>query len=382
MDLRDLPRSLAEADDAPPAAVDPYQLAAQLGAEVADLLTTALERVDEVVAGRVGRAGLHMVHDAIARARRIGIAGQQLGLLADPDAERSRERVDVAALVGQTLRQRAREIDGRGLEVRQVIAPASVMGDAALAATLLQAATDWALQHAASRIDLTLEVQGWPPAARLACAFAHCPPDEADTFDPARLDTVSWRLVEQAALAFGARIGRRDRAGRTLLSIEFENAIESRLGTWTGGLLRLDEPAAEAAPPPDEVPRVLADRHVLALASQRELRGAIREALRPLGPAVDFVDTFDEVASFCANAVPHVVVYERMLGGPRMERLRASLRAAVPDLVFVEIADDCRGFETLAGGGCPFVRVARDAVGGSLADALTFELTRLDPQGR
>lgn len=381
MDLRDLPRSLTEAAEPPVAAADPYQLAAQLGAEVAGLLTEALEQVDGLAAGRVERAGLYALRERIARARRIGIAGQQLGRLDNPAAPRSHRRVDLAVMLGQALRQRAREIDGSGLEVRQVVTSATVTGDEALGFTLLQAIIDWALEHAASRVDLTLEVQGWPSMARLACAFAHCPPDEAEGFDVSRLDTVSWRLVERAAAVFGARIARRDRAGRSLLSIEFVDAIEPRVATMGGTLLRLDAADAEPAPPPPEAPRLLADRHVLVLAGRHDLRGVIGEALRPLGPEIEFVDCFEKVAAFCTNAVPHVVVYEHELGGPRMARLRTQLRAAVPDLIFVEIADEGRGFETLAGCGCPYVRVARDAVAGSLAAALGFELTRLDPHG-
>jgi hypothetical protein len=79
--------------------------------------------------------------------------------------------------------------------------------------------------------------------------------------------------------------------------------------------------------------------------------------------------------------VPHAIVYERGLGGERFERLRREMLAAVPNVAFVEIADEGRGFETVQAGGRPQVRVARDAVLGSLAAALSYELTRLAGHG-
>ena len=152
MDLRDLPaapppgRRVAEP-------LDPQALVAQLGSEVATHLSSALERVTTLTAtGKIDRAGLRALREEIDRARRAGIMGQQVVRLGNGRVQLANERLDLTSLLREALRQRGREIDARGIEVRQVFAAAEVMSDTTLLFSLLQTTLDWSFEHAVSLI--------------------------------------------------------------------------------------------------------------------------------------------------------------------------------------------------------------------------------------
>lgn len=377
MDLSDLTRVPVPAAGGPAlAGAATYELAAQIGAEVAGVLTQALERVNALAAtGRIDQAGLRALRDNVDLARRIGIMGQQIGRLAGGRMQLARERLGLANLLRETLRLRGREIEARGLEIRQVLAPAEVMSDATLLFSLLQAVLDWSFEHAVARIDLTVQMRSWPACARLTCRLRHRPIDEVDADLPgaepeARLDTMSWRLLQQTALALGLHIERQDAPGDTTLTVDFPDTPAAHI----------DGPGG---PPPADTAfdaahsMTLAGRHVLVVAARREMRTLVRDALRPLGMTVDYVSSADEAAEFCRTTVPHAVVYDAALAGARLERLRQDALATAPKPAFVELATDGQGFEMLNAGGRPFARVGHDDIAVSLPAALGHELTRL-----
>jgi hypothetical protein len=379
MDLTDLPRSPAPVDRLSPAVtIDPHALVAQLGSEVASALSYALERVNALAAtGKIDRPGLRALREEIELARRVGIMGQQVSRLSSGRVKIARERLSLTELLREALLQRGREIDARGIELRQLFAPAEVMSDATLLFSLLQAMLDWTFEHAVSRIDLSIEVRNWPSRARLTSQFAHRPPDLEDRAPApldgesvSTLDTMSWRLLDQTASVLGIRVERKDTRGRTTLALEFPETLAPSVEGWQGA--GFEDSASLAL---NSMP--LAGRHVLAIASRRELRNVVRESLRPLGLMLDFVTSVEEAAAFCRGALPHAVVYEAALGGERFERLRSDALAAVPHIAFVEVAEDGKGFETVHRGGHQFARVGRNAVPTALGAALSHELARL-----
>lgn len=367
MDLSDIPCAPQPAGTS--GLRDPHALVGQLGAEVAGVLSGALERVVALAAsGRIDRTGLAALREEIETARRAGIAAQQLARLAAGGVTITRERVDLAALLHEALRQRAREIESRGLELRQVVAPARVLGDATLLFSLLQTLLDWSFEHTVSRIDLTLALREWPQQARLACSFAHRPPDELDAAalpearPQAALDSMTWRLLEQTAAVLGLPLARHDTAGRCELRIDFPDTLAPRLDLLEEGT---------AAGGPD-----LAGCHVVVLATRRETRNLVRQALRPLDLRLDFVESVEELGALCAEALPQAVLHEAALAGDRFERLRATLLARQPAPGFVRIAEDGRGFAVVQVGGRPCASVARDDLLEALPEALRFELAR------
>jgi CheY-like chemotaxis protein len=382
MNLRDLPGAPSAGRRAAEP-LDPQALVAQLGSEVAATLSTALERVTTLAAtGKIDRAGLRALRDEIDRARRAGIMGQQVVRLSSGRVQLANERADLTGLLSEALRQRGREIDARGIEVRQTFAPAEVMSDTTLLFSLLQTVLDWSFEHAVSRIDLGVSVQAWPSHACLTVGYQHQQPDEvvvpakaAAPAEEARLNTMSWRLVQQTAGVLGLVLERKDTPGRTAVKIEFPNTLAPRLAS-------VMQPPAPAATEEREShahnSQPLAGRHVMVVAARREVRNVVRSALRPMGLMVDFVTSVEEAQQLVADGLPHAVVYEASLADGRFERLRAEMLAEVPTLVFVRIAEQGKAFEVLNQGGRQFASVGRDAIMVALPEALTFELSRAE----
>ena len=357
--------------------LDATALVAQLGGEVAATLSSALERVVSFSAtGRMDRASLRLLREEIDLARRAGIMGQQLVRLGSGQMQLAPERLDLAALLRDALLQRGREVEARGIQVRQVFAPAEVRCDATLLFSLLQTVLDWSFEHAVSRIDMSLEVKNWPALARLGSTFSHRPADEADAVvgafagqEEAALNTMSWRLLEHTAAALGLTLERRDTPGRTEMTLVFPETLPPSVG---GFHLSMDD--QPPAPPRSEFP--LAGRHVIVLAARREVRNTVREALRQMGLVVDFVTSVQQAQELVREAMPHALIYEASLAGEAFERLRMELLAEAPKLAFICIAEEGRAFEVLNVGGRQVASVGRDAVVESLPSALLFELTR------
>ncbi|MBA4177545.1 MAG: hypothetical protein C0505_13470 [Leptothrix sp. (in: Bacteria)] len=377
MDLSGFGRPISLAGRSNVEPLDPQALIAQLGSEVATTLSAALDRVAALQAtGQVDGETLRLLHEEIELARRAGIMGQQVVRLSSGRLPLANERLDLTALLHEALRQRGREIEQRGIEVQQVLAAALVKSDATLLFSLLQTALDWAFEHTVSRIDMTLDVKPWPAHARLSVAFAHQRPDEvavADTpaapqEEPA-LNTMSWRLLQQTATVLGLRMQRSDTPGKTALEFEFPATLSPRVEP--AGTTDFEESITPVLPP-----QPLAGRHVLVLAGRREVRNVVREALRPMGLMVDFVSAVEEVQQQCAEALPHVVIYEASLGGQRFDRLRDELLARAPRLAFIQIAEQGRAMQVMNVGGHQLTSVGRDALIESLPEALIFELTR------
>ena len=157
MDLTDVARPLRQSGRQVIEPLDPQALITQPGSEVATLLSSALERVAVLnTTGRIDRDNLAALHAEIDLARRAGIMGLQVVRLSQGEVPLSHERLDLAALLREARRQRSREIDTQGIEVRQEFTGALVMSDATLLFSLLQTMLDWAFEHAVSRIDIKL----------------------------------------------------------------------------------------------------------------------------------------------------------------------------------------------------------------------------------
>lgn len=340
-------------------------LVAQLGTEVAATLSSALERVQSLAStGRIDRAGLRALRDEIDRARRLGMMGQQVSRFAAGRVAMSPEPLDLTALLRETLLQRAREIERRGLQVRESFRPAVVIADSTLLFALLQSVLDWAFEHARSPIELKIERRSWPAQARLACQFVWLPADQVPTAPPPKLDTMTWHALSQTARTLGLPLQRDDGDGRTQLAIDFPRTVAEALERS----LPLGGQGVHAVP--------LAGAHVLVVAAKREVRQAVRDTLLPRGVTLDFVTSVDEARDFCRGTTPHAVVHEAALGGEQFERLRAELLGEAPHTGFVQVTEDARAFELRAAGVYQAPSVGRDAIAGSLVPALLYALAR------
>ncbi len=377
MDMSDLAQTPSHLAGAPAEAPEARLLVAQLGSEVAAILSSALERVVGLTAtGRIDKTGLRALRDEIDLARRIGIMGQQVARLANGHVLLAHEPLDLTGLLREALLQRSREIEARGIEVQQILTPAEVLSDATLLFSLLQTVLDWSFEHAVSRIDFRLDMTSWPVHARMAVSFLHQPADVVEEspapvapFELTALNTMSWRLLQQTAAVLGLQLERHDTAGRAHLQLQFPDTLAPRVAG-----LAAAEPEAEPSFTHNSQP--LAGRHVLMLAARREVRNVVRDALRPMGLMLDFVGSVEEAQLLCSDGLPHALIYDSTLAGDRFEKMRREMQDEVPNIAFIRLTEHGKAFEVLNVGGRQFASVGRDAILESLPAALIFELSR------
>lgn len=340
----------------------------QVGREVAGPLTAALECINAMAAsGQLERETLPKLREDIERARRAGKVGQQLARFAAGRIKARPEPCSLTALLHDTLLQRQRGLQARGINFRPSFDNAELHADPSLLYTLLNALLDWCVEHARSAIDLRLQLQGWPTQARLTLRFVHT---LAGDLPPAglalRLDTLDWQLARQCALALGLAMERTEEGIETQATVVFPN-------TLLPGLADTDDTADATHTSPNSQP--LAGLHVLAIAARREVRQELRQALQHMGLVLDFVPSLAEAQEFCRGGLPHAVVYEGVLGGQRFTAFRESLQRELPQLVFVEVSEEGRQVE-MAQPGRPVARLGRPALAQALPGVLVFELTR------
>ena len=351
-----------------------HDLVAQIGAEIAAPLTAALELINALTStGKIDRAGLRALRDAVEAARQAGMIGQQLTRFASGRVRQSHERMQLADVLNGVIAHRTRETTARGLVLKPELKPAEVIVDASLLFGLLNSTVDWALANAHSQIDFAIEIKRWPAHACLTCRFAHRPVDElvdgAAATAPRGLDSLTWRLLQQTAWTMGLIVQRRDQAHLTTLSIEFPRTA----GNAVEGVSALELNAGFA---PSGNSQPLAGSHVLVIASRREMRVLIRDALLNMSLIIDFVNSVDEAAAFCREGLPHAVIIESSQAGEPFTQFRAEIANEVPDFVFIEIVEEGTVFEMSGFSGSSMARVGREVLASSLPSALMFELSK------
>jgi hypothetical protein len=358
-----------------------WQLACQIGVEVAAPLTQALERALELQAtGRIDRPGLHALVSQIEQARRASMVGQQVARLAQGGTQQQHETLNLTQSLRDVLAQRQGDLDSRGVIVKQVLKPAEVVVDATLLSALIHTLFDWALRHACSTIDIELDTKAWPPHARLVCRFDHLPPDQVTLPTGGRasaavshplqaLDSLPWQLLVQIARTMQLPLERQHIGGGTTLSLEFPNTTNESLE----GASSFDVSSGFALA---NESRSLAGSHVLVMALRRDVRNQIRQAVAHMGLTLDFVTTSDAAREFCHQGLPNAVIYESAIHDAAFDSLRSDIRLQCPELAWIEIADRSEAFEISSFGGMSMARVGCDAIGSSLPSALMFELAK------
>jgi hypothetical protein len=122
--------------------------------------------------------------------------------------------------------------------------------------------------------------------------------------------------------------------------------------------------------------RPLAGSHVLIVASRRDMRVRVRDAIRHMGLVIDLVSSIEEAADFCRDDLPHAIIVEGILNGERLRQLRAEITAEIPEFPFIEIIEEGASYAMSGFGGAPMGRVGRDAIDSALPSVLMYELSR------
>jgi hypothetical protein len=353
------------------------ELLSQVGAEISGPLTMAIERVTALATtGKIDRQSLRALREELDQARRAGMLGQQLARFASRRLRQHPERLQLTQMLRDVLLQRSRETQARGVQLRQVLQPVEVVADASLLFALLNTVLDWALAGARSHIEFRIDLKPWPQHGRLSCRFVHRPLDELDDGAPAtavsaaRLDSLTWRLLQQISSSMGLRVERHDDATTAALFIEFPQTVTEQAPQAVSAV-ELDQGFAASTNS-----KPLAGSHVLVLAARRDVRSLVREAIRHMGLIVDYVGSVEEAVEFCADGLPHAIVFESALRGERFEALRQEILSEVPEFAFIELTEEGKDLEVSGFSASGMARVGRDAIMSSLPSALLFELSR------
>jgi hypothetical protein len=351
-----------------------HELVSQLGMEIAEPLTAALERIHLLTStGQIDRAGLRALRDEVERARQAGMIGQQLTRFASGRVRQSHEVLQLEEVLKGVLTLRSRETQARGIALNPQLKSARVIVDGPLLFSLLNAILDWALANAHAHIAFKVDFKTWPVHARLTCRFANRPADQVDDSVTMaalpRLDSLTWRLIEQTAWTMSLVVDRKDQDGVTTLVIEFPQTVGEEMEGLSA--TEIDETSTQSGNS-----KALAGSHVLVVASRREMRLLIRDALRNMSMLVDFVSSIDEAASFCREGLPHAIIFESIQKGGRFSHFREEILGEVPEFVFIEILEQGSTFEMAGTNGAQMARIGRDVIASALPAALMFELSR------
>ena len=265
------------------------RLLTQIGEEIAGPLTLALERVHALTStGKIERHSLRSLRIELEQARRVSMASQQIARYANARLRQSPERLSLTETLQGVLGHRGRETQAHGIEIRQVLKPVEVVTDPSLLFSLLNTMLDWAMAHTQSCIEFRLDTKTWPEHGRITCRLRHTPADVAEDWaysatapDPAALlDDVAWRLLEQTADTMGVVALRQRDDSVVTLTVEFPRTV----GQESPGLSILELEGDSAASQGKRQP--LAGSHVLVIASRRDVRIQVREAIRHMGLVV------------------------------------------------------------------------------------------------
>lgn len=324
----------------------------QLAAEVAAPLTRALERIRALQAGSTGDPEqLHALYEEVARARHIGILGQQIARLASGAVRQVLEPVDLQAMLRELIDEQRRDSTAA---LREQLEPATIVADSGLVGALLRSVIDWCAECAASPIELRMGASSRSQQAVLTCRYTRLA-EKSDWAEP-----LSWHLMQFAAVPLGAKLDVENGAASTALNVVFD---------------RLVAPAESGQASAADM-RLLAGCQLLVVSNDRDIRHQVRRAVQGLDLLVDYVTSVDAARDYCDEGLPQAVVYASTLSGVSMNRLRSRLGQLSGGPPFIEITPDRDGYEPAAAGERPVRRVVIDELGQALPAALVIEMTR------
>lgn len=214
-------------------------LVAVLCEQVADGTSELAGEIDRLCQhGLLSQAQARSMRSSIENMRSGGMALQQVVRLGAGLYNLSPDRLDLAALARQAVRERQRELLRRGVEVSVDLQRAEVWVDGAIAAGLMQAGLEWALSFSRKvRIKVDAGAQHQPARLVIRAALPSGPAGRT----PAALarrnrrmnDNLQWILMRQLAGVARLSISRSSSAATEAAVVEFPATITigpARLG--------------------------------------------------------------------------------------------------------------------------------------------------------
>lgn len=350
---------------------EPWSLAQQCGAllgsaagQISDALQALQSGVDRLQAqGRLDKQEQWALSVPLERIKRLTVVMQQLQRFHAGHIRQSHERLDLAELAEACLQERRKEFALIGVDMRRKLRPVEVLIDPTVTHAFFNALVDWALPLG-RRIDVRVDVNDWPPHARLQVRVHG---EESPSSRTPELDNIDWALVRQIAASVGGiELQRRVTPEGITAVAMFQRTVQAIDGMS----------AIDISEDPSSAFKTLQNIYALVVSPSLQIRADVREALREIGVNADSVVDLDQAREVAAHRMPGIVVIDSTLKGPAFEQFRRGLLREAMDMPFVEISSDDTSFDMSGFGEFSMAKVGRGNIRESLGTAVMFELAK------
>ncbi len=340
-----------------------------LVAGVADQITegvSALQnQIDQLLAReRITRQEHLALSVPLGRIKLAGVSTQQISRFYSGRIRQSHEKINMAELVEGVLQERKKELALLGIALRRKVKPVDVLIDPTVAHTFVNAVLDWALPYG-NRVDMRMDLNAWPPHARLHVRVANeGAPPSSQTVD----DNLSWMLIRQiAATAGGIEIEREVNSEGIAFHAMFTRTVQAVDGIS----------AVDLSDDHSSMFKSLSGTYVLTISPTLQIRADVRDALREIGIVSDSVVDFEQARDAVKARMPNLIVVDSELKGPDFDAFRRELLREVFEFPFVEISPDDSSFDMSGFGEFSMAKVGRGNVREALGTAVMFELAKM-----
>lgn len=364
----------AEAPAAPPAAETrraDYEVAGTAGAEMADALAVVRQALDALVqSGKIGKADVRQVAEALDAAAKVAMQGRLLGKVASGSIRHSNEQVCLDEVLAQLLDGRQAALQGAGIELRRAIRPVTVVVDKDLVTALVDAALEWALKPG-QKLEVSLEIKNWPAHGLLRIRTRQKVRASASSGEDER-EKLSWHLVTELARAVGATLDRMRSPGETLLMLEFARTVREMEGI-SAMEVELGMPSAIGSST-----RVLAGHRALIVTSDIRLREEAKAICQSMGLEVDNVPSSQLALQRCETEPPDIILVDERFNDEQFEVLRAQLAQRHANFPLIEIAYGRVAAHPIIGWGTDkMTSISRAELAAQLPQALAMEMSKI-----
>ncbi|MGC4397967.1 hypothetical protein [Hydrogenophaga sp. T2] len=341
-------------------------LLASAAEQIGEALQVLQGGIDQLQAqSRLGPQAQWALSVPMHRIKRLTVVMQQLQRFHSGRIRQSHEKVDLARVAEDCLQDRRKEFALLGVEMRRKLKPVDVLIDPTVAHAFLSALVDWALPLG-RRIDVRVDVNHWPPHARLQVRIHNdgAPPSSSAPV----LDNLDWALARQIAATAGGIDLQREATAEGITAI----ALFHRTAQSVDGISAIDLTADD----PTSAFKSLQGIYALVISPALQVRADVRDALREIGVAADSVVDLQQAADAVRHRMPSIVVIDADLRGPDFDRFRSQLLREAMDMPFVEISGDDSAFAMSGFSETSMASVGRGSIRESLGTAVMFELAK------
>ena len=345
-----------------PSSID-FEVLGGVGAELSMPINTMRVFVQKVrEAQGVSEQQMNELDEAIESAMQIARNSQQIARLAEGRLRQSHEKVCLDVVLKQALER----LGEKGIAFTSNIKPVEIIVDAALLASLIEAAVSWGADQG-QPVAASLHIKSWPEYALLHIKVAS---PQAGTAETSQADSLNWHLLTYLAQAMGVKLERELSAetGVTLL-LEFSRTVRSLEGLTTTEVHTGEESVFQGT-------RSMAGQRLLLVANDMLVRSAVEEAGRLLGLRVDAVSAVARARDHLKLETPHLIIIDERLRDNDFDILINEVRVLNPDIGLVEVANAPNVFEISSWMDNSVTRLGRDVLRAKLPCVLSLELAR------